>query len=106
MALRRAGCRRIFLDGSFVTAKPIPADFDACWDSMGVDPTQLDSVLLDFSAGRKKQKACFHGEFFPANAITESKHPFLDYFQVDRDTGKAKGIICLHFPLSRRKGRI
>jgi len=29
-ALRRAGCRRAYIDGSFVTAKQQPADFDAC----------------------------------------------------------------------------
>jgi hypothetical protein len=28
--LRRAGCRLVYLDGSFVTTKPNPGDFDAC----------------------------------------------------------------------------
>ena len=29
-SLRAAGCDRVYLDGSFVTAKEEPADFDAC----------------------------------------------------------------------------
>jgi hypothetical protein len=29
-SLRAAGCRRLYIDGSFVTAKDEPADFDAC----------------------------------------------------------------------------
>ncbi len=36
-ALTEVGCRRVWLNGSFVTAKEEPADFDACWDSEGVD---------------------------------------------------------------------
>lgn len=37
-ALRTAGCRRAYIDGSFVTAKAMPADFDGCWETEGVDP--------------------------------------------------------------------
>jgi hypothetical protein len=103
MALRKAGCRKIFLDGSFVTEKPIPGDYDVCWDPVGVDDTKLEPVLLDFSNKRKKQKECFHGEFFPANLLADGKHFFLDYFQIDKYTGNVKGIICICFPRSRRK---
>jgi hypothetical protein len=53
-ALRKAGCTVIFLDGSFVTDKPEPGDFDACWDPVGVDPAKLDPVFLDFSARRRR----------------------------------------------------
>lgn len=97
MALRKAGCRNIFLDGSFVTGKPVPGDFDACWDPKGVDPAKIDPVLLDFSDARKKQKERFQGEFFPANSRADSAHIFLDFFQTDRHTGNAKGIVCLRF---------
>jgi len=97
IALRKAGCRKIFLDGSFVTEKPIPGDFDACWDPMGVDSTKLDSVLLDFNDRRKKQKECFQGEFFQANLLADGEHFFFDFFQIDRHTGNAKGIIRIRF---------
>ncbi len=98
LALRKAGCRKIFLDGSFITGKPIPADFDVCWDPMGVDIAKLDPVFLDFSCERKKQKRCFHGEFFPASCLANGKHFFFDFFQIDKYTGNAKGIICVRFP--------
>jgi len=97
MALRKAGCRKIYLDGSFVTEKPIPADFDVCWDSMGVDITKLDPVFLDFCDGRKKQKKTFHGEFFPVDFLANGKNFFFDFFQIDRYTENAKGIICVSF---------
>jgi len=97
IALRKAGCQKIFLDGSFVTEKPIPCDFDVCWDPMGVDISKLDPVFLDFSDRRKKQKERFHGEFFPANCLANGKHFFFDFFQIDMYTGNAKGIICIRF---------
>jgi len=47
--LAAAGCRRLWLNGSFVTAKDEPGDFDACWDTTGVDLDRLDPVLLDLT---------------------------------------------------------
>jgi hypothetical protein len=38
LSLKRADCKRVFIDGSFVTAKVRPNDFDACWDEEGVNP--------------------------------------------------------------------
>lgn len=100
MALCKAGCRKIFLDGSFVTEKTNPGDFDVCWDPVGVDTAKLDPVFLDFSEGRKKQKEMFKGEFFPAHLYADGKHPFLDFFQIDKYTSLAKGIICIEFQKS------
>ena len=97
MALRKAGCSKIFLDGSFVTEKPIPGDFDVCWDNIGVDDTKLDRIFTDFSNKRKKQKDRFHGEFFPVNFLADGKKTFFDFFQTDKDTQKAKGVICVKF---------
>ena len=54
--LKNAGCRTAYVDGSFVTIKAIPNDYDACWDEDGVDPVLLDPVLLTFGAGRAAQK--------------------------------------------------
>lgn len=56
-ALKDAGCRAIYLDGSFVTDKEIPNDFDGCWDALGVDGNRLDPILLDFSGERAAQKS-------------------------------------------------
>jgi hypothetical protein len=86
--LKTAGSRRVWLNGSFVTSKDEPADFDACWDPEGVDIDRLDPVLTDLSAGRRTQKARFGGEFFPNVVEAGSGLVFADFFQNDRDTGR------------------
>lgn len=92
--LRDAGCRIAYIDGSFVTTKKEPGDFDACWDLDGVDVDALDPVLLEFGERRRAQKERFGGELFLADAPAEPGGTrFLDYFQRDRDTGEPKGII-------------
>ncbi len=97
--LRGAGCPTIFLDGSYVSGKPKPGDFDACWDPSGVDPNRLDSVFLQFANGREAQKAAFKGEFFPSSMMcVDVGQAFVEFFQQDRFTGKQKGIISI--PLS------
>jgi hypothetical protein len=92
-SLRNAGCRVVFLDGSFVTEKATPGDFDACWDPIGVNPGELDPVLLDFSENRRRQKAKYGGEFFPSSAKADGTRTFEEFFQVDTHSGKPKGII-------------
>jgi hypothetical protein len=99
VALRQAKCELIYLDGSFVTAKTYPADYDACWELKGVVPALLDPVFLNFGNRRAAQKAKFFGEFFPAHFQAEAVSPFrtfLNYFQKDSDTGVAKGIIAIN----------
>lgn len=95
-SLLGAGCRRIYIDGSFVTAKEAPGDFDACWEIAGVDAGLLDPVLLEFSSARAAQKERFHGELFPAEAAAAPDGTrYLDYFQRDKLTGDRKGIVAL-----------
>ncbi|GAB6112475.1 DUF6932 family protein [Desulfomicrobium salsuginis] len=92
-SLYNAGCRAIYLDGSFVTEKVVPGDFDVCWDLSGVDTKKLDPVFFDFDNKRKNQKQKFGGEFFPSNVSADGRRIFLDFFQSDRHSGKPKGII-------------
>ncbi len=92
-ALRKAGCKVVYLDGSFVTEKPLPNDYDVCWDSTNVEPQKLDRVFLDFSDGRRNQKAKYYGEFFPSSHNADGVHTFLEFFRVDKETGLEKGII-------------
>lgn len=95
--LRDVGCRTAYIDGSFVTTKKEPGDFDACWDLDGVDVDALDPVLLEFGERRRAQKERFGGEFFLADLPAEPGGTrFLDYFQRDRDTGEPKGIIQIN----------
>jgi hypothetical protein len=94
--LKRAGCHLVYLDGSFVTSKPEPGDFDACWGMDGVDIDRLDAAFLDFSNSRARQKRRFGGEFFPAELPEGATgKTFLEFFQTDKATGSAKGILAI-----------
>ena len=96
-ALRVAGCRRVYIDGSFVTAKVDPADFDGCWEAAGVNADLLDPVLLDLAGRREAQKAKYGGEMFLAHAPADRLGTrFVDFFQRDKYTGEAKGIIAIN----------
>ena len=95
--LAAAGCKRVFLDGSFVGRKVIPSDFDALWDMLGVDLHKLfitEPLFWELANSRAAQKAKYLGEMFPAD-FTEgsSGRTFLEFFQVDKQTGLAKGIV-------------
>lgn len=98
IALKAAGCRRVYLNGSFVTAKEFPGDFDGCWELENVDIDILESAapaLLDFKNRRAAQKAAYGGELFPARWRAEpSGRVYLDFFQRDKNGG-AKGIIAI-----------
>jgi hypothetical protein len=62
----------------------------------GVDADALDSVLLDFTNRRASQKAKYAGEFFPSGWPADARSTlFLDFFQMDKQTGGSKGIIRL-----------
>ncbi len=94
--LKAAGCATAYIDGSFVTEKKVPADYDGCWDPRGVVLSKLDPVLQDLDNGRARQKAKYRGELFPSTwGESGSGGTFLDFFQVDRATGEAKGILAL-----------
>jgi hypothetical protein len=102
--LRKAGCLLVYLDGSFVTRKDHPGDFDACWDIQNVDDERLDPVFWDFSRGRAAQKQRFLGEFFPAQLPEGATgKAFVDFFQVNKLTGEPKGILAIRLRGSRRR---
>lgn len=93
--LKQAGCETIYIDGSFVTSKEIPGDFDACWDTANVNPSMLDKVLLMFKDGQAAQKAKYFGELFPNGIEGATGKTFLEFFQVDKYSGNPKGIIAI-----------
>ena len=103
-ALRRAGCGLVYVDGSFVSRKENPGDFDACWDVRNVDDGKLDPIFWDFSRGRAAQKNLFLGEFFPAQLPEGAPgRCFLEFFQTNKVTGKPKGIVAIRLGGNRRK---
>jgi hypothetical protein len=97
VALKAAGCRTAYIDGSFVTTKEDPRDFDGCWEPDGVDLRRLDPTLYDFAVGRRAQKRKYGGELFPANFIANAAgFKFFDLFQTESSTGKPKGMVAIN----------
>ena len=94
--LKRAGCSRVYVDGSFVTSKPYPGDFDVCYELDGINQSLLNPVFLDFDDGTKAQKREFGGEFFPVSEyIDMAGASFLDFFQGIRGSCAKKGIVTV-----------
>lgn len=100
--LSGAGCGAVYLDGSFVSDKPHPEDYDGCWEVAGVNPLLLDPVLLDFSGKREAQKRKYGGEMFIAELPGAPGMSFLQLFQVEKFSGRPKGILRIR--LSPAKG--
>lgn len=96
-SLKQAGCTNLFIDGSYVTQKPLPGDYDACWDVNNVDLDKLDSVFLSFENGRKAQKDKYEGEFFPAQGFADHAQTvqYIHFFQREKHSGTQKGIVLL-----------
>ena len=94
--LADAGCKRLLLDGSFVTSKPWPGDYDACWDPSGVDRELMDPIFSIFDEDRAAQKAKFGGEFFPStNRADAAGRTFLEFFQIEKFSGLRKGVVLI-----------
>ena len=98
--LGKAGCKRVYVDGSYVTEKEVPNDFDVAWDPAGVDTKllkKLEPVFFDFDNKRAAQKTKYLGEFFPSSVPADLVGTtFIDFFQIDKTTGNAKGIVALN----------
>lgn len=97
--LCEAGCRQVFINGSFITDKDEPGDIDVAWDPDGVDVDRLleiEPVFGDFADRRAAQKAKFRCEFFPSSSTADLVgNTFLEFFQIDKETEAPKGIVAL-----------
>lgn len=94
--LRKAGVKRVYIDGSFVTNKQDPGDVDGCWDANpNIKKNILDKVFLDFNDNRKSMKDEYGVDFFPSQTIEGSSGvPFVKFFQTDRDENK-RGVLLV-----------
>ena len=97
--LKAAGCLTLYIDGSFVTSKQKPGDYDACWEDNGVDIDYLKAIapmLYHFGHRRGEQKNKYKGEFFPANyPANEDGITYIDFFKFDPISHNRKGIIAI-----------
>jgi hypothetical protein len=95
--LKAAGARTIYIDGSFVTSKEDPKDFDACYDRETVDMNHLrvNAPRLFNHQDRNAQKAKYRGEIFPSDQpVGNYGENSFEFFQKDRKQRK-KGIIAI-----------
>jgi hypothetical protein len=96
-SLVKANCSLIYIDGSFVTSKEVPGDYDLCWSLIGVVEREIDPILLDFTPmGRAKMEQKYRGDIFPAELPEgNSGKLFVEFFQTDKNTGEKKGIVAI-----------
>lgn len=91
--LEKAGVKKIWVNGSFITEKEEPNDIDGCWEYNDLmDLAVIDPVFLSKNS-REEVKKKYGLDFFIAQRIEGwSKKPFPKFFQVNRE-GEAKGIL-------------
>jgi hypothetical protein len=94
--LRAAGCEKAIVDGSFVSSKEEPDDYDLAFDPVGVNASLVDPVLLRHDDNRKAMRAKYFGDIFPWGEIACLKTGLIyhEFFQQDR-SGTPKGVILL-----------
>jgi len=96
--LKEVGCRKIYLDGSFITIEPRPNDYDVCYDptfDLGLLKAR-HPIFFDFKNKRKNQKDKYMGEFWPSHYMLDGVYNILDGFQIEKYTKRKKGIIELN----------
>ena len=98
--MKEVGCLLVYLDGSFITNKEYPNDYDLAWSTIGLDDdniSKIDPILLDINKYRKEMKKKYMGDIFPAEIPEGSSGKlFRDFFQIDKNTGEDKGIIAIN----------
>lgn len=82
------GGTRVYIGGSFVTAKAEPGDWDGCVDSEALDVDQLSDAILTKNRTRMHEFYC--GELF----LNTANDDYLSYFQSTRH-GSIVGIVAL-----------
>ncbi len=83
----------MLVDGSFVTNRDLPGDYDAAFDPAGINGRLLDPVLMRHADGRRAMNAKYLGDIFPWGFLASDDGPiYREFFQTDRE-GVAKGIV-------------
>ncbi len=89
--LRGCACPEIHLDGSFITAKEQPGDYDLCYESTGITPTQ---EFYEFLKNRETRKERYMGDIFARMPQPPYYFDHVQHWQTDsREDDIAKGII-------------
>jgi hypothetical protein len=89
--LKSLGFKKVYLNGSFVTHKEYPKDYDLCWE----ETLEVDYELFAYKypilaglEGQELQLKIYLGDIYPQPSV-------FNLYQKDKN-GNPKGIICLN----------
>jgi hypothetical protein len=92
--LQQANCPLFYLNGSFVTNKEFPNDYDACYEIEDINQS-IDPLLLNPFAQLSEIKIKYKGDVFPRIPELLKGLDHLEIFQSDIDAN-VKGIIAIN----------
>ena len=96
LAFKNAGCKEVYVVGSFVTSKLEPSDYEICWNPNGVDTAAIDPLLtFKGDVNHKQQNDKYKGSWVSTALVAQDGRPVLEWFQQDSRISKTKGIITL-----------
>lgn len=87
--LRGCNCPEVYLNGSFITTKSEPEDYDLCYEPTGINGTEEFKQFLETRETRKKE---YLGDIFPRMPQPPYETDHVEDWQIGRD-GEVKGII-------------
>lgn len=90
--LKVAGCKQVWVNGSFTTEKINPGDVDVLYDVQGIRPADLPKTFQD-KAGRR---SFYGGDYIPvdlANHQLAFPTGLFAFFRGVRDSSTKKGIV-------------
>jgi hypothetical protein len=95
--LKAAGCRTAYLNGSFVTVKETPRDFDMCWDrdDTNIEYLRKNAPLILTFYDSAAQKSRYGGEIYQSDEPVNDSETSIEFFQTDRRYNR-KGIIGIN----------
>lgn len=89
--LNECNSPEVHLDGSFITTKETPSDYDMCWESTGVEQTDR---LREFLELRELRKERYLGDIFIRMPQPPYFYDHVEHWQSDsRQDDAVKGII-------------
>ncbi len=88
---RNCGCPEVYLDGSYITNKDEPEDYDLCYEPTGINATD---EFFEFLKSKDRRKERYGGDIFPRMPEPPYHYDHVVHWQIDgRNDDAAKGIL-------------
>lgn len=89
--LKECNCPEVYLDGSFITQKEEPGDYDLCYEPTGIKATDRFFMFL---SEHKQNKGKYLGDIFPHMPEPPYHVNLIEFWQTDtRNNDSLKGIV-------------